>query len=164
MDPLRVSALRSVDLGVTDVSANAEFYSSIWQLEQVAQENGSVYLRGTGPSHHILALHESPAPAIMKVTFQAPDRSTIDALHARAKGLGVADIDLMEFQGLVSQSLDPTQRLALAVAQVVHHDELMARVQQFNASVAADVARPTGYQYSHGVHLLVFLFFVFKRV
>ncbi len=93
MEPLRVSALRSVDLGVTDVAANAEFYKAIWRLEQVASEDGSVYLRGTGPAHHILALHEARAPAIVKVTFQASDRQTVDALHARAKGLGVAGLD-----------------------------------------------------------------------
>ena len=92
MEPLRVSALRSVDLGVTDVAANVEFYSAIWQLERVVAENGSVYLRGTGPAHHILALHEAHTPAIMKVTFQASDRETVDALHARAKGLGVAEL------------------------------------------------------------------------
>ena len=89
MVQLRVSALRSVDLGVTDVAANAEFYSTIWQLERVGGENGSVYLRGTGPTHHILALHEARTAAILKVTFQALDGQTIDALHARAKGLGV---------------------------------------------------------------------------
>ena len=93
MEPPQVSALRSVDLGVTDVAANAEFYSTIWRLEQVASENGSIYLRGTGPAHHILALHEARALAILKVTFQASDRPTVDALHARAKGLGVAGID-----------------------------------------------------------------------
>ena len=93
MEPLRVSALRSVDLGVTDVAANAEFYKAIWRLEQVASANGSVYLRGTGPAHHILALHEARAPAIVKVTFQASDRQTVDALHARAKGLGVAGLE-----------------------------------------------------------------------
>ena len=93
MEPLRVSALRSVDLGVTDVAANAEFYSEIWQLERVAEGNGSVYLRGTGPAHHILALHERRAPAILKVTFQAADRAAVDALHAHAKGLGVAGLD-----------------------------------------------------------------------
>ncbi len=93
MDPLRVSALRSVDLGVTDLAANAEFYSAIWGLERIADGNGSVYLRGTGPAHHILALHQRRAPAILKVTFQASDRATVDALHARAKGLGVAGLD-----------------------------------------------------------------------
>ncbi len=97
MEPLRVNALRSVDLGVTDVAANAEFYSTIWRLEQVASENGSVYLRGTGPAHHILALHEARAPAILKVTFQASDRQTVDALHARAKGFAKSSRILRAF-------------------------------------------------------------------
>ena len=93
MDPLRVNALRSVDLGATDVAASAEFYTSIWQLEPVAEENGSVYLRGKGAAHHILALHENPEAAILMVTFQAADRQTVESLHARAKGLGVAGLD-----------------------------------------------------------------------
>ena len=100
MVQLRVSALRSVDLGVTDVAANAEFYSAIWQLERVGDEIGSVYLRGTGPAHHILALHEARTAAILKVTFQALDGQTIDALHARAKGLGV---DGLEAPGAVHE-------------------------------------------------------------
>lgn len=93
MDSLRVSALRSVDLGVPDVAANAEFYSRIWALDRIADENGTVYLRGTGPAHHILALHERREPAILMATFQTSDRETVDALHARAKGLGVDGLE-----------------------------------------------------------------------
>ena len=92
MEPLRVNALRSVDLGVADVAANVEFYAKIWELEPVVERNGSVYLRGTGPAHHILGLHPRPHSAILKVTFQAADKETVDALHGRAKGLGVAGV------------------------------------------------------------------------
>ncbi len=93
MESVRVSALHSVDLGVPDVAANAEFYSRIWKLDRIAEENGSVYLRGTGPAHHILALHERREPVILKATFQASDRQTVDALHAKAKGLGVDGLE-----------------------------------------------------------------------
>ena len=93
MDPLRVSALRSVDLGVPDVAANVAFYSEIWELEPVLESNGSVYLRGTGPAHHILGLHPRPEAAILEVTFQAADKETVDSLHRHATGLGVAGLD-----------------------------------------------------------------------
>jgi len=86
-------ALRSIDLGVSDVKANAKFYADVWALEQVAEENGSVYLRGTGAEHHILALHPRPRVELLSVNLMAPDKAAVDGLHAKAKGFGVTSID-----------------------------------------------------------------------
>ena len=43
------SGLQGADLGVVDVAAAAKFFAGIWNLAPVAERNGSVYLRGTGP-------------------------------------------------------------------------------------------------------------------
>ena len=60
MADFKLTSLRSVELGVPDVRADAKFYAGVWNLEQVAEREGAVYLRGTGAHHHILALHPRP--------------------------------------------------------------------------------------------------------
>jgi hypothetical protein len=60
----------------------------------------------------------------------------------------------MKLNGLVGQSLDAPQRFGIAVAQVVHNHDFMACVQEFDASVAADVACSAGYKDSHGLILV----------
>lgn len=84
-----VTALSSVEIGVRDVDAAARFYTETWGLTPVATESGTVYLRGTGANHHILALHPRPASELIRVAFQAPDKDAVDALFAKAKGIGV---------------------------------------------------------------------------
>ena len=88
----KVTALRSIDLGVPDVAANARFYSEVWALEPVTNAQDSVYLRGTGPDHHILALHPFPTGNLLCVSFTAPTKAAVDALHAKAKGYGITEI------------------------------------------------------------------------
>ena len=87
MDDARVTAVRSVELGVRDVETAARFYSSVWNVDQVAEDNGARYFRGTGPEHHILALHEREEPALVRVNFAAPDRRSVDGLHGRLSTL-----------------------------------------------------------------------------
>lgn len=91
-DP-KVTALRSIDLGVPDVDANTRFYSDIWGLEPVASEGGSVYLRGTGSYHHILALHPSPRAELLSVNLATRDKADVDGLYENAKSYGIVDID-----------------------------------------------------------------------
>lgn len=75
-----------------DVAAGARFYTGTWRLEPVAEREGSVYLRGSGGHHHILALHPRPQPALLCINLAAADRAAVDALHARVAGLGVPAI------------------------------------------------------------------------
>jgi catechol 2,3-dioxygenase len=91
MDETRVTALRGVELSVFDLKKSAAFYREVWGLEEVAQEGGSLYLRGTATEHHILTLHEAPRAGLAAIDFAARDRRTVDALHAKTRGLG-ADI------------------------------------------------------------------------
>jgi catechol-2,3-dioxygenase len=92
MDEPKVTALRSVDLGVPDVESTARFYSDIWGLESVGTEGGSVYLRGTGSYHHILALHPSSRAELLSVNLAAGDKSDVDSLYEKAKAFGITDI------------------------------------------------------------------------
>lgn len=87
MNDARVTAVRSVEFGVRDIEAAARFYGEVWNLDPVAADDGSRYFRGTGPEHHILALHRRDAPALVQVNLAAPDRRAVDALHGRLASL-----------------------------------------------------------------------------
>jgi catechol 2,3-dioxygenase len=87
----RVTGVRSIEFGVRDLRASADFYTRVWGLEEVASEGDAVFLRGTGAEHHLLTLRERPKTSLLGVNFAAADRSAVDSLHARAKAFG-ADI------------------------------------------------------------------------
>src|SRR5712692_8326618 len=88
MATARIDGLRSIELGVHDLKESAEFYRKVWALEDVAAEGDTIRLRATGREHHVLTLRERPKASLLGVHFSAPDRATIDALHAQAKALG----------------------------------------------------------------------------
>ena len=88
MNQARIDGLRSIELGVRDLQKSAEFYRKVWALEDVAAEGDTIHLRGTGTDHHVVTLRERPKAGMLGVHFSAPDRATVDALHAQAKALG----------------------------------------------------------------------------
>ena len=77
----KVTAVRSVMLGVPDLAASKAFYTGIWGLTPVLESGDAVYLRGTGPYHHVLALSAYPKPQVLELDLLADDRGAIDALH-----------------------------------------------------------------------------------
>jgi catechol 2,3-dioxygenase len=91
-DP-RVHDIRGLDLAVRDLGECEAFYSKLWGLEVVERDRGSVYLRATGTEHHALALHEAPKIEVLGARYAAPDRVTVDALHAKAVAAGADVID-----------------------------------------------------------------------
>jgi len=74
--------VRSVELDVTDLAASVGFYEDVWGLETVARDGGAVYLRGTGPEHHLLVLRQAAAAGARRLNFGVAERTTVDALHA----------------------------------------------------------------------------------
>ncbi|MEK6244817.1 MAG: VOC family protein [Pseudomonadota bacterium] len=88
-----VTGLRGVDLGVPDVAAHARFYTEVWRLSVAAERNGSVYLRGTGAYHHIVALHPRSKPGLLCINLAAAGRAAVDRLHLRVKETGAAQVD-----------------------------------------------------------------------
>jgi catechol 2,3-dioxygenase len=89
----KVSALRSVEIGVTDITANLRFYTGIWAMRPAAEADSVHYLRGTGHFHHILALHRTPQPTLVRVVFDAADRAAVDALHGQVAAHGATAIE-----------------------------------------------------------------------
>ena len=90
---MRVTGLRGVDLGVPDVATHVRFFTDVWNLAVVAERSGSVYLRGAGEHHHILALHPREHASLLCINLAAPDRDAVDRLQARARNAGARQID-----------------------------------------------------------------------
>jgi catechol 2,3-dioxygenase len=84
----RIDGVRSIELGVHDLKKSADFYRKVWALEDVSGEGDTLHLRGTGRDHHVLTLRERPRAALLGIHFSAPDRATVDALHAKAAAIG----------------------------------------------------------------------------
>jgi catechol 2,3-dioxygenase len=82
--PSCVTAVRSVELDVTDLTRATEFYTKAWALEVVADTPDGRYFRAAGPEHHILVLREAAKSALHAVEAAAPTRGDIDRLFARA--------------------------------------------------------------------------------
>ena len=73
-----VSALRSVEIGLPDVAAAEKFYTETWNLSVAARAGDAVYLRGTGPDHHLLSLHPSDKPEVRMVTLRAASADVLN--------------------------------------------------------------------------------------
>lgn len=88
-----VAGLRSVALNVPNLKQAEEFYTTTWNLDVAGRTGRAIYLRGTGPAHHLLALHEAERTEVRNVTFNA--RSP-DALHAIAERTPAAGGQILE--------------------------------------------------------------------
>jgi catechol 2,3-dioxygenase-like lactoylglutathione lyase family enzyme len=121
-----ISRLRAVALAGPGLPALEPFYRDVWGLIPVAHADGAVYLRGTGPEHHIVALHERPARGIVSIDFAAADRDAVDALHRRLAGQRVRVSDpapLATPGGGYGFALhDPDGRRLRVLADVVQHE------------------------------------------
>ncbi|MDP3311538.1 MAG: VOC family protein, partial [Polaromonas sp.] len=84
-----IRALRSVTLDLPDLAKAEAFYTDIWKLSVVAREPGAIYLRGTGPDHHLLAIHQGGAQAqIRHVTLRARSLDALSAIEQAAVQAG----------------------------------------------------------------------------
>jgi catechol-2,3-dioxygenase len=121
-----LTGLRGVDLGVRDVAAQARFYTEVWRLSVAAERGGSVYLRGSGAYHHILALHPRAEPALLCINLAAADRASVDALHARVTAAGATQVDSPAAIGEPGGGygfafLDPEGRAVRVIAEDARH-------------------------------------------
>jgi len=129
----KVTGLRGIDLGVTDVAAHARFFTGVWNLAVVAERNGSVYLRGAGAIHHILALHPREHAQLLCINLAAADRGAVDRLHARVKNTGARQVDAPATVnepggGYGFAFSDPEGRVLRVIAEDARHAD--ARMQR----------------------------------
>ena len=121
-----VTGLRGVDLGVPDVAAHARFYTEVWRLSIAAERDGSVYLRGTGAYHHVLALHPRSSPQLLCINLAAAGRDAVDRLHASVQKAGAAQL---QAPGAIGEPgggygfsfMDPENRVLRVIADDARH-------------------------------------------
>jgi catechol 2,3-dioxygenase-like lactoylglutathione lyase family enzyme len=85
-----VTAVRSVDLAVSDLDAAQDFFTRVWGLEQAAVQDGIVYLRASGPHFHVLSLRRASATALIRIVLGARDRAATDQLHDQVERSGLS--------------------------------------------------------------------------
>ena len=88
----KVIAVRSVTLGVPDLAASRAFYTDIWGLAPVLARADRIYLRGTGPYHHVLALTPNTKAQVLELDLLADNRDAIGALHRQVSGSAATQI------------------------------------------------------------------------
>jgi catechol-2,3-dioxygenase len=90
----RITHLRRVGITAEDPVALARFYEAVWGLHKVGEQNGAVYLRGTGDEHHILAIYPSERSTVRSISLGLPDRDSVDEAHrelSTRRGVTVVD-------------------------------------------------------------------------
>src|SRR5262249_50357016 len=92
MGNAKVTGLRGIELGVTDLHQSPAFYRHVSRLDPVASENDTIDLRANGSEHHIVTLRERPQAGMLGVHFAVNDRAPVDEMHAKAKAFGVAGL------------------------------------------------------------------------
>ena len=84
-----IEALRSVALTVPDLAAAEAFYTRVWRLDVAARNGDTLYLRGSGADHHLVALHAAPGtPRICHVTLRARSAAALAAIADAAIAAG----------------------------------------------------------------------------
>jgi catechol 2,3-dioxygenase-like lactoylglutathione lyase family enzyme len=88
-----IQALRSVALSVPDLAAAEIFYTRVWQLQVAARvataQGDTLYLRGSGSDHHLLALQAAPGtPQLHKVSLRARSPEALLAIAAATPAAG----------------------------------------------------------------------------
>ena len=85
----KVIDVRYVAYGVEDIEAERGFYTDIWKLKQVAEQDGMLYFAAVGSSHHhSVRLRVSTEPRIDKVGLAAATRADVDTLASRVSQAG----------------------------------------------------------------------------
>lgn len=75
---MRITHLRGVELTDPAPDDIADFYEQVWGLARVDGAGSSVYLRGTGPEHHILAIHPGAQTTVHGYRLGLADRAAVD--------------------------------------------------------------------------------------
>ncbi|MBN9526134.1 MAG: VOC family protein [Alphaproteobacteria bacterium] len=122
---MAIDRLRAIALGAPGLTAQASFFRDAWGLAIAAEQDGVVYLRGTGAEHHIVALHDRPVRGIISIDFGAPDRAAVDRMHDRLAGQGVAVTSPAELStpggGYGFTMQDPDGRRLRVIADIAQH-------------------------------------------
>ena len=86
---LNVRRLRHIGINLPATHDAVRFYEDTWGLRIVDDHSGAVYLRGTGPEHHILGLYPAPRRGVNHISFALDDATAVDAAAVELQERGV---------------------------------------------------------------------------
>ena len=85
----RVTEIRYVGYGVTQIAAERDFYRDVWGLTEVAKQDGMVYFAAAGhDEHHVVRLRPSPIDRIDVIALATASRADVDALFTKVSAAG----------------------------------------------------------------------------
>ncbi|MGD9922761.1 MAG: VOC family protein [Pseudorhodoplanes sp.] len=137
MTQASVNAVRSVDLAVRDLDLARSFFTDVWHLQEVASDNGTIYLRATDRYFHVISLRSaSPQEAgLVRIVLQADSRQAVDLIFEQVGRFGTA-IDGAPRSlhgpggGYGFGFKDPEERNFAVVCEVDDHPESGAQVDR----------------------------------
>ena len=85
----RITEIRYVAYGVTDLAAEQRFYGEVWGLRQVAEQDGRYYYATEGSAeHHVVRLRQTPDRRVEVIALATDTRADVDALFAKVSQAG----------------------------------------------------------------------------
>ncbi|WJS99682.1 VOC family protein [Novosphingobium humi] len=85
----RVTEIRYVGYGVTDLDAEAAYYTDVWGLEPVASDDGLRWFKAQGhDEHHVVRLRAAEENRVDVIALAADTRADVDALAAKVEASG----------------------------------------------------------------------------
>ena len=88
--------IRSVEFGTPDLSKSENFYTKTWGLRFQDRTDDVVYLRASGPDHHVLSLREHPVSEVLSVTFRVASQGDVERLLQSAQQAGATVVRPLE--------------------------------------------------------------------
>ena len=80
----RITEIRYVGYGVSDLETERAFYRDIWGLREVASDDGMVYFAAQGGvEHHVVRLRASEVARIDVIALAASDHIAVNDLYAK---------------------------------------------------------------------------------
>ena len=85
----RVSDIRYVGYGVTDLDAERKFYAETWGLREVGEKDGMIHFAAQGDDElYVVRLRPSERKQIDIIAFAADTRADVDGLHDQVVAAG----------------------------------------------------------------------------
>jgi len=131
---MEIGHLRSVGLFTPNLREHARFYSDVWGLQRVAEEADAVFLRGSGPEHFILSLHQRKSRGLHHIAYAVPNQEQIRRAAESLKSAGVEIVENPHFlntpgRGYGLSFLDPDGRhIELSSDVATHSDDWQSRI------------------------------------
>ncbi|MBC2651135.1 VOC family protein [Novosphingobium flavum] len=85
----RVTEIRYVGYGVTDLEAERAYYADVFGLEAVPSEDGMAWFKAQGhDEHHVIRLRQAEENRVDVIALAADSRADVDALHGKVTAAG----------------------------------------------------------------------------